>query len=233
MPWHPGITPDENASPRYADSELRRYTGTQASIISYLAPEVQVRVLEAQEDLMFGIKDVSIFKALEQAIGNGDVDVVLNPWRSGNEGLTYERVYQRVAESDIFCVVPSGNDPLEIQALERHPSLFENAFITAGIDAQGASAAFSASVGRVEEVIWAPAHQIPVRLPEGWTRFDGTGPAAAIVAAVVGKLLVEFPDATPPQLLEAMRSTAKPKVEGGPPILNASAARERLRATLQ
>jgi len=146
-------------------------------------------------------------------------DILLVSYR----GLDLEvigKAFQTVATQGITIIVPAGNDPSQPVPFSKS-YLLDQILVVSAVDLQGSKAGFSASD---DKVVWAPGERIPFKSPlsgevELW---NGTGPASAIAAGVVARILDKHPDLKPPQLIEILRSTSQQA--GTEKVMNLSAA---------
>ncbi len=109
-------------------------------------------------------------------------------------------------------------------------ALAGTALVAAAVDVTGAPAWFTQEG---PQVVWAPGTSIPVILGENrQAARDGTSYSAAIAAALAARLIAEFPDATPTQVVQALRDTSLPaNGRETPSILNLHASRVALSET--
>lgn len=138
----------------------------------------------------------------------------------------FEKIFEAAAAHQrTLVVLAAGNVAGNPIPFAGRPILSQ-LMVAAAVDSAGEPAPFTQSG---KEAFWAPGVDIPVEPHPGKTELrTGTSYSAAIAAGVAARLLAEHPDLEPEKLLKVLRETAKPAKSDGPPIINLSAAQQRL-----
>jgi hypothetical protein len=145
--------------------------------------------------------------------------IILLPIR-GIASPAVEQLLRRIAEQNVVTVLSAGNEGPGTPVPFAGTPLLDQIVIVSAVDGKGNPAAFSQ---RDAASFWAPGVGIPVPEGSGVTRWDGTGPAAAVAAGVLARIISEKPGIPRAELLAKMRQGAAPvsTQPDAPPVVNA------------
>jgi hypothetical protein len=204
---------------------------TEDGLVEYVSAMVQAILLTAPS-AKFMFIPVSVNSGVDIAVGvnhlltaKKDMDMLFLPYR-GTEALkpVFEAIVQKLK---IVVVISAGNDP-DKPVPFANTALEDQLVIVSAVSRKGSKAPYTASN---DKVIWAPGEQIPYLLSEAKKvrSMDGTGPASAIAAGVIARILAQYPKLDPAHLVRILRITSK-SIGGKEQVLNLAAALEKLSA---
>jgi hypothetical protein len=145
--------------------------------------------------------------------------VILMPVR-GVAGSAIEQLLSSIASQNIVTVLSAGNEgPGKAVPLAGTAAL-DQIVVVSAVDDGGLPADFTQ---RDPKSFWAPGVDLPMAGADGISKWSGTGPAAAIAAGVIARVIAEKPGLPLPELLAKLRQGAMPlsPQSGAPPVLNA------------
>lgn len=210
-----------SGSKRAADPFMAEYIGGIVQTIQIVSPDVHFVFsnIEAKDGVF---RDTDILRALEAFAGaTPDLDILLVTF-GPLSGVTYERVFDILADKGIITVLAAGNDSNDPIPFSGRP-VSDRIMIVAATRQDGMPADFTQ---KDDKVFWAPGEAVPVIVGKARTvtAVSGTTYAAAFGAAATARLLAEKPDLDVPSLLSLLRNTSNNVAPTGPKILNVDAA---------
>ena len=181
-----------------------------------------VAFIAPNTDFIFSRRSVArlsdILLAIEEVLPEKP-QIMLLPIRGF--GPPVDRVLLHAAGQNIVVVLPAGNaGPNEAVAFTGS-ELLDKVVVVSAVQEDGMPAAFSQ---RDTTSLWAPGTGLPVSGMNDTTQWDGTGPASALAAGVIARVLAEKPDLKLPELLVKLREGSAPLSQeaGAPRVINAA-----------
>ena len=140
------------------------------------------------------------------------------------KGVAIKTMLAHVAP-DILIVNAAGNEGNVPLAFEGDPVLTQIATV-ASIGSGGDASPFTQ---RGANVFWAPGEKIPVKVTDERLELrDGTTYSAALMAGIAARIMAEYPNLKPTQLLSTLRETAHSTSVDKPRVVNLTEALKRL-----
>ncbi len=217
-----------NSSNSQPDNLLSNHISLTVQSVKIVAPRVQFVFLpvESTSTNSGAVNPNDLASALKRVLNVvPKPNVLIVPYGPLREDHI-SAILQNIISHDITIVLPAGNDPDSAIPFANSP-LADSIIIVSGVNLQGQRSDFAPSGNKV---FWAPAEDIPFRLPNGnkYVSRKGTTTASGIAAGIAVRVLDQYPELKPAQLIQVLRSTSKPGVAGGEKILNLNASLARL-----
>jgi hypothetical protein len=150
-------------------------------------------------------------------------EILLLPIRGFSQSLN--DLFEVALKQNIVVILPAGNEGPTTPVPLAGDSLLDRVMVVSAVTETGNPAAFSQ---RDKRSFWVPGTDVPTLDPAGtWTRWNGTGPASAVAAGAIARILAEKPGALVLDLLQALRDSAH-QIGSNPPVINVKASLDLL-----
>lgn len=167
-----------------------------------------------------GVGDVVLVaEAVQMAVAAG-ADVVNSSFGTRAASELLEEVVEDAVEAGAVVVAAAGNDASDRR---EYPAAFEDAIAVGAVGAADARVGFSNHGPWV--LVSAPGESIPSTFPTGrFAAWSGTSMAAPFVAGQVAVLSGVAPDIDTEDLIDVVRSTARPLEDGSASLVDVAAS---------
>jgi len=207
------------------DDHLNEYVGALASAVQIVAPKAKF-VFFPMNSLHRGAPDSEILLSLN-ALAEDEPDIIVFSFtldETSKAALT-----RLVATLSIPVLVAAGNEP-GLPPFSEDAQFYSSCIVVSGVDKEGNQARFAPAS---DVLFWSLGANVPVRLPRGNQTWNGTGPAVALAAGLVARILAEHHDLALTTLIDTLRSSSAPigtETEDRPAVLNLKNALDTLQA---
>lgn len=208
-----------------SEDPVNNYIGAMASAVQILAPDVEFvfwpmdpydesTLTGGVQELIDAGTDLVLLPIRIPVESEGALATALNKLNEENITVIY------TASMSMFNSLgePEWADITQIPRATTH-----NAMVSA-VDLNGKMAHFAQNGS---QSLWSPGDRILVRNPN-LQMMSGTGPAAALAAGLVARILEKRPNLEPAEIVTILRETSKSMSDDGPTILNLGGAVEVL-----